>query len=229
MNRPFVFVNMAATVDGKITSAAREYPRFASECDRKRMDRRRAEADAILVGAGTLRADDPPLWLRDAEAMKYRASLGRPPELTRIVVTRGGDLPAGSRFFDENRAGERIVVVPEDLGEDALTGVRGASAIWRCGHGQVELSELLFRLKKHGIERLLLEGGGELNWQFLEADFVDELFVTVAPALLGGHHAPTMIEGAGLPMADQRRLRLLDVEQMGDELFCHWAVRRDDR
>ena len=75
MPRPFVYINMAMTADGKITSAGREYPRFTSALDRKTMDRLRAEADAILVGAGTLRADDPPLHVRDPEARAYRESL----------------------------------------------------------------------------------------------------------------------------------------------------------
>jgi 2,5-diamino-6-(ribosylamino)-4(3H)-pyrimidinone 5'-phosphate reductase len=228
MNRPFVFVNMAATVDGKITSAAREYPLFASAMDRRRMDLRRAEADALLVGAGTLRADDPPLWLRDPEARQYRASLGRPPELTRVVVTRGGELPATSRFFDERDGGDRIVAVPEELPEARLSGLGGAATIWRCGTGQVDLPGLLLRLKQRGIERLLLEGGGELNWQFLEADLIDELYVTVAPALLGGRDSPTIVEGRGLPMAGQRRLRLLEVDRHDDELFCRWAVVREE-
>lgn len=227
MDRPFVFVNMAATVDGKITSAAREYPRFASARDRRRMDFRRAEADALLVGAGTLRADDPPLWLRDPEARRHRTSLGRPPELTRIVVTGSGDLPANSRFFDEGQAGQQLVVVPEELPESRLSSLGAAASVWRCGRQRVDLPALLIRLKRHGVERLLVEGGGNLNWQFLEQDLLDELYVTVAPALLGGREAPTIVEGRGLPMAAQRRLRLLDVERLDDELFCRWALVRD--
>ena len=76
MDRPYVTMNMAMTVDGKITSAGREVPAFASRQDRKMMDKYRAEADAILVGAGTLRADDPPLHVRDPEMLAYREALG---------------------------------------------------------------------------------------------------------------------------------------------------------
>ena len=77
VDRPFVYVNMAMTVDGKITSAARDHPRFTSVEDRRNMDRLRAEADAILVGAGTLRADNPRLHVRDTEMQAYRRSLGK--------------------------------------------------------------------------------------------------------------------------------------------------------
>ena len=78
MARPFVYINMAMTADGKITSARREYPRLTSDLDRLTMDRLRAEADALVVGAGTLRADDPPLRVRDPAMQAYRESLGKP-------------------------------------------------------------------------------------------------------------------------------------------------------
>ena len=86
--RPFVFVNMAMTVDGKITSSDRDTPHFTSRLDKQRMDERRAEADAVLIGAGTLRADDPPLHIRDPQARARRAEQGRPHELTTIVVSQ---------------------------------------------------------------------------------------------------------------------------------------------
>lgn len=88
------------------------------------------------------------------------------------------------------------------------------------------MPELLRRLRDRGIERLLVEGGGELNWSFVSQDLLDELFVTVAPALLGGRDAPTLLEGDGFYMAEQRRLRLLDVRHEGDELFCRYRVIR---
>jgi 2,5-diamino-6-(ribosylamino)-4(3H)-pyrimidinone 5'-phosphate reductase len=85
---------------------------------------------------------------------------------------------------------------------------------------------LLERLKKQGVDRLLVEGGGELNWLLLREDLIDELFFTLAPSLLGGRDAPTPIEGEGLSMAQQHRLKLLEVERVGDELFTRWAVCR---
>jgi 2,5-diamino-6-(ribosylamino)-4(3H)-pyrimidinone 5'-phosphate reductase len=85
---------------------------------------------------------------------------------------------------------------------------------------------LLRRLKGRGVHRLLVEGGGELNWAFLEQDLIDELHVTIAPRLLGGRDAPTLLEGQGLDMAGQLRLKLIDVRREQDELYCHWAVVR---
>lgn len=228
MARPFVYVNMAMTADGKITSASREYPRFTSDRDRRTMDRLRAEADAVIVGAGTIRADDPPLGVRDAEMKLYRASLGRPADLLNVVVTASASLDVGSRFFSEP-AVERIVATVEDAPADRLTALRKHAEVWTVGRGQVDLPELCRRLHDRGVRRLLLEGGGETNWGFLRDGLVDEIFLTVAPSILGGRDAPTPVEGEGLAMADQQRLRLVSLERIDDELFCRYAVVREDR
>src|SRR5258705_11166427 len=104
MARPFVYINMAMTADGKITSARREEPGFASRLDKKTMDRLRAEADAILVGAGTLRADDPPLHVRDPEMQAYRRSLKKPHGLVNVLVTASANGDSGSPFFQAGGA-----------------------------------------------------------------------------------------------------------------------------
>ena len=92
---------------------------------------------------------------------------------------------------------------------------------------RVDVTRLLHRLKDAGVERLLVEGGGETNWSFFEADAIDELYVTLAPCLLGGRDAPTLLEGEGRPLASRTNLRLLSCEQVGEELYLHWAVERD--
>ena len=226
MERPFVLINMAMTADGKITSASREYPRFTSAYDRLGMDRLRAGADAILVGAGTMRADNPALHVRDAEMREYRASLGKPAGLTRVLVTRSGTIDPDSRFFSDEGGGDRIVATVEETPPEVFSGVEDRAQVWKCGRGGVDLVQLLRRLREHGVERLLVEGGGELNWHFIEADLVDELYVTIAPTLLGGRNAPTLLEGEGLSMKTQRRLRLAGLHREGDELYCRYEVIR---
>lgn len=227
MDRPFVFVNMAMTADGKITSAAREYPEFTSEQDRRNMDRLRAEADAVLVGAGTLRADDPPMRVRDPGMQAYRLSLGRPLELTNVVVTASAELSPDAEFFVRGSRETRIVVTVENAPEDRVSRLEDRATVWRVGRDRVDLRALLDRLAdERNVRRLLLEGGGEINWQFVRLDLVDELHVTVAPSLLGGRDAPTPLEGDGFAMAEQRRLRLADVRREGDELYCRYEVVR---
>jgi 2,5-diamino-6-(ribosylamino)-4(3H)-pyrimidinone 5'-phosphate reductase len=226
MDRPYVFINMAMTVDGKITSARREYPKFTTRFDRKSMDRLRAQADALLVGAGTMRADNPSLAVRDPEMRQYRQRLGLPAGLIRVLVTASAKLPGDSRFFGEDDDAPRIIATVEAAPANDVAALEKQAEIWRVGRRRVDLAELLRRLHERGVRRLLCEGGGRLNWQLFRDDLVDELFVTVAPSLLGGRDAPTLLEGEGFAMADQRRLRLIDMHREGDELYCRYAVVR---
>lgn len=226
MQRPFVYINMAMTADGKITSAFRQYPSFTTPYDKRNMDRLRAEADAILVGAGTLRADDPSFLVRDPEMQAYRRSLGKPEGLLKVLVSASLDIGADSRFFTEPDGGGRIVATVDDAPPERIAALVERAEIWKFGRDQVEIPELLRRLRFRGVERLLLEGGGELNWCFVREDMVDELYVTIAPVLLGGRDAPTLLEGSGLPMKRQVRLRLLDLHREGDELYCRYGVER---
>lgn len=225
MARPFVFVNMAMTVDGKITSATREYPRFTSPYDRRMMSTLRAQADAVIIGAGTLRADDPPLHIREPEALATRAREGKAPELVHVVVSRTLDISLSSGFF-KNPAARRIIASVETAPAERVASLHGKAEVWACGRERVDLRVLLERLTDIGVRRLLLEGGAELNWQFCEADLIDELHVTIGAALLGGVEAPTPIGGMGLRMDGQRRLTLVGVRQVEDELYCHYRVKR---
>ncbi len=226
MDRPFVCINMAMTADGKITSAGREEPAFSSRLDKKAMDRLRAEADAVLVGAGTLRADNPPLHVRDPEMKAHRRSLGKPEGLVNVLVTASAEVDPDSRFFQGDGTAAPIVATVEDAPADRLARLAQVAEVWTVGRGRVALAPLLTRLKARGIERLLVEGGGELNWGFVRDELFDELYVTIVPALLGGRDAPTLCEGDGLKMADQRRLRLVSADAIDGEIFCRYAVIR---
>jgi 2,5-diamino-6-(ribosylamino)-4(3H)-pyrimidinone 5'-phosphate reductase len=226
MNRPFVSINMAMTADGKITSALREEPAFASRYDKKTMDRLRAEADAVLVGAGTLRADDPPLHVRDPEMKAHRRALSKPDGLVNVLVTASARVDPASRFFADPASSGRIVATVGDAPADRIAALQKVATVWTVGTGRVDLRELLTRLKTEGIDRLLVEGGGELNWGFVRDDLFDELYVTIVPAILGGREAPTLCEGEGFTMAGQRRLRLVSADVKDGEIFCHYTVIR---
>ncbi len=224
IDRPFVYVNMAMTVDGKITSAKREYPRFASPQDRTRMDRLRAGADALMVAAGTVRADNPALHVRTKSIREEREAGGKPHAPHRVLVSASADIPGDSRFFDTTHGGDSILVTTETVAEANLRRFEGRAEVWRLGQQRVDLRAALATLRKRGVDRLLVEGGGELNWALLELDLVDELYVTVTPTLLGGRDAPTLLGGASWSMEKHRRLRLLELDREGDELFCRYSI-----
>src|SRR6185436_20128035 len=114
MDRPFVCTNVAMTADGKISSTWRQAQKFSSRYDKKMMDRLRADADAILVGARTLAIDDPPLHVRDPEMQAYRRSLGKPDALVNVVVTASASIDPAGKFFNVGQASDRIIATVDD-------------------------------------------------------------------------------------------------------------------
>lgn len=229
--RPRVLVNVAISVDGKIDSFAREGAGFSSRLDRDRMDELRAGADALVVGAGTIRSEDPPLKVRDPSRRHRRVAEGRHEQLTVVVLSRGGEIPEDARFLREP-ARRRILAMPASgatgspgLGLDSLVA-QGRLAVFRAGEKDCDLAALLDELASDGHETVLVEGGGDVLAAFLDADLIDEMYVTICPCLIGGRDAPTPVEGAGWSLARRRRMELVSVERAGDELFLHYQVQR---
>ena len=222
--RPLVGINMAVTVDGKITSSRREHPAFSSPRDRVHMDRLRAEADALMVGAGTIRADNPTWHVRTKSVRERCLAEGKAASPHRVLVSASGRLSADSRFFETRHGGDSILVTLTATSAEDLEVFRDRAIVWRLGDERVDLVATLNALHEHGVRRLLVEGGAELNWTLFDLDLVDEVHVTVTPTLLGGRDAPTLLGGDGWPMKEQRRLRLLDLEREGDELYCRYSV-----
>jgi len=203
--RPYVFCNMVATIDGKTVTGLREegVMDLGSPTDHATMRRIELAAQAVLIGAGTLRASRG-LWF--------------PRQLFRIVATRSRNLDYGSRFFTD--APEKaIVLCPSDVRLDGPSGVRAVAV----GSPGVDFAEALRRLRSEfGISRLLCEGGSELNAELLAADLVDELFLTIAPKVKLGRDTPTYAGGSPLPREEVRKFDLIDERRMGDEVFLRY-------
>ena len=224
-----IIANLAMSADGKIDSHLREGAGFSSRGDRERMDVLRAAADAVVVGAGTVRTEDPPLRVRDPARRRRRVAEGRAEDLAVVVVSASGLVSPDARFLREP-ADERILAVPEDLPEAPLRPLAahfasGALRLLRLGRGAVDVAALAARLAAEGRRTILVEGGGELVARFVAADLLDELRLTLCPTVIGGRTAPTPVGGDGWPLAARRRLELLEVERAGDELFLRYAFR----
>lgn len=210
-------VNMATSLDGKIAPASREKFRLGTSVDVHRMEELREWADVIVVGAGTLRAEDPPFKLKDREASRRRVSEGRP-EHPAVAVISGSLNLAGRRTFDA--PGRHLIVTHENSPEPA-SELSNRAEIWRVGRDRVDVVALVDRFSEVGFERILVEGGGEVAAGFFEHNLVDELFLTLTPWLMGGDDAP------GLANADRLfemppRFELVSVEETSEEVFLFY-------
>lgn len=207
--RPYCFINMVATIDGKILSGGRDENvlDLGSKADHALMARIERAADAIIAGAQTLRAS-PKTWSPRAQV--------------RIAVTRSGDLPFDARFFED---GDAYVA----KAASAKFPVPGHVRVLQSGTETLDL-ELLFKQLREDlrIQRLLVLGGSELNAQLVAANLIDELFVTIAPKVKLGRDVPTYADGDPLPREELQRYRLIEHHVLGDEVFIRYRREPDD-
>ena len=234
--RPRVRLHFGQSVDGKIYAPGLGARALGGPVDARAMQHARAWADAVLVGAGTLRSADVPMRLRRAELVAARVARGQHPQPLPVVLSRGGNLPAAARMFREAAAdGVRpLVVVGPTAALGNVTAALGAVAdvvAPRCPcddpqhpEDDVCVPSLLGRLAAQGVRRLLVEGGGEVAFAFAAARRLDEVWCTVAPCLLGGARAPTPVGGAGLSFGGRLRLRLRRVSVCGDVLLLRYRA-----
>jgi len=204
--RPTVTVNCAASIDGKIAVRLRRQTRLSSSEDLERLRALRAGADAILVGVGTVLADDPGLL----------APLGSGKRPLRIVLDSKGRTPPTARVLD-GRAPTLIVTA------EPSSATFPNAEVLRLGRGRVDLGALLDELGRRGVARLLVEGGGEVIHSFLAARMADELFVFVADLVLGGRDAPTLADGEGASTLEEAvRARFVSAQRLEGGLLLHY-------
>jgi 2,5-diamino-6-hydroxy-4-(5-phosphoribosylamino)pyrimidine 1'-reductase len=209
-SRPYVVINVAATLDGKIDTVERRGAAISSERDRHRVDVLRASVDAVMVGGHTLIDEDPRLLVRSAELRADRVGRGLPANPAKVgILTSLKGLEADARFLTSGPA--RIILFTACPQLD-ITGAE----VYALGEGRVDLPAALAKLVDLGVQRVLVEGGGSLNFELLRLGVVDEVQVYIAPLIFGGATAPTLADGHGLVRDLALRLRRTDVETWDD-------------
>lgn len=213
--RPFVTWKLAATLDGR-TAAADGTSRWITGTDaRAAVHRLRAERDAVLVGTGTLRADDPHLAVRGV------AGAAQP---LRVALDARAELPLDARILDD--AAPTVVVVSEDADGARLTAAGVDVLRVPRSPGGLDPAAVLAVLHERGVRSVLLEGGAHLAGSFVREDFVDEVVAHVAPAVLGAGRP--VLEDAGITtITEALRLTTTDVTRLGDDVAITASVRRD--
>jgi 5-amino-6-(5-phosphoribosylamino)uracil reductase len=220
--RPYTVLSCAMSLDGYLDDASDERLVLSNAADLDRVDGQRAAADAILVGASTVRRDDPRLLVRDADRRAARSSLGLPASPTKVTVTRHGDLDLRSRMFDDDGAVKLVYCASavergtrRRLGSRATVIDAGPEPLLAC---------VLADLADRGVERLLVEGGATILTQLLADGLADELHLVVAPFFVGDPGGTPFVRPAAFPWSKEQRARLLDITPVGDVALLRYAL-----
>lgn len=188
-----------------------------------RVDSMRAKSDAIMVGVATVIADDPGLRVKSEQLRSDRISSGRPGNPLRVVADSLARTPPDAQVLGNGPRDGCLIGVCDKAPEKRLADLARRCEIVRCGHGRVNLRELLNALSERGVNDLMVEGGGTLNWSMISEGLVDEICVYVGSLIIGGNGAPTPVDGDGFA-SDFPKLKLIFVEALDDGALMHWRV-----
>jgi 2,5-diamino-6-(ribosylamino)-4(3H)-pyrimidinone 5'-phosphate reductase len=227
MNRPFVFINVAMTADGKIDTLERKGAAISSQQDKERVDQLRASADAIMVGGRTLLDEDPKLTVKSEGLRAERVTSGLAPNPIKVGIVTQANIKADSNFLNAGPA-NIVIFTTQRTSKEHLALLKSRHVDVYVDHAEkVDLHSALALLKEIGVDRLMVEGGSTLNFELIRLGLVDEITAYVAPMIFGGESAPTMAAGSGLKRNEAIPLKLVETEawEDGSVLLKYQLVR----
>ncbi|MDD4483592.1 MAG: 2,5-diamino-6-(ribosylamino)-4(3H)-pyrimidinone 5'-phosphate reductase [Methanoregula sp.] len=224
--RPVVIVNVAMSADGKLSTRERRQVKISGMEDFARVDRLKAGCDAVMVGIGTVLADDPSLTVKSPDLKKQRMDEGRPEHPVRVVIDSRARTPLTASILNKGD-GVRVVAVSDRADPDRVAALRGKATVIVAGETEVDLARVLDELGAMGIRSLMAEGGGTLIAGLVRAGLVDEFYTYVGSIVIGGKDAPTPADGPGwIKETEFARLTLAEVARIDDGVLLHWTVKK---
>ena len=227
-SRPFVFLNVATTADGKIAPANRDYIPFSSPRDQELLLELRATANAVMCGARTVDLYPVNMGPGPKEYRELRLKRGLAEYNLRVIVSGSGTINPKAEIFN-HRFSPIIILTTERASKGKLATLRSLGAeVFICGEKELDFEQALRWLREQwGVKRLLCEGGGALNAALLASGLVDEVYQTICTVVFCVRAAPTLADGEGASsLKDAVRLKLKSMRRVGDELFLVHQVAR---
>lgn len=223
--RPYVHVNVAVSADGKLSTRERRQVKISGQTDFDRVDALKASCDAVMVGIGTVIADNPSLTVKSYERIEARVCKGMPEHPVRIVVDSSARTPPDAKILHKG-SGRRIIAVSPSAPEEKIAVLAQFADIIIIGREKVDLISLLEELGKREISSLMVEGGGTLIWGLLSDNLVDEISMFLGNIIIGGKESPSLADGTGfIRESDFPRLTLKSAEPMDEGLLITWRVQ----
>ncbi|MBV9140521.1 MAG: dihydrofolate reductase family protein [Pseudonocardiales bacterium] len=219
--RPYVILSCVMSLDGLIDDVSDERLLLSNEADFDRVDELRASCDAILIGANTVRRDNPCLIVKSDARRQAREARGLSPYPVKVTIT-GTIFDPDLRFF--NSGGEKLVYSPGVAVERVQASVGDRATVVGAGDKTVNFVAMLHNLADRGVRRLMVEGGGTIHTQFLTQGLADELHLAIAPFFVGQRAAPRFVNPGVFPQDAQHRMVIKEVRQIGDIVFVRYRV-----
>ncbi len=221
--RPYTLLSCAMSIDGYIGSTGSRLL-LSNDADFERVDAVRASCDAILVGAATVRMDNPRLLVRSAALREQRTARGARPSPMKVTVTRRVALDPDANFFTTGDV-EKLVYCPSPRVPEARARLEPTATVIDGGV-RVDMRSLSSDLADRGVERLMVEGGGMVHTQFLTGDLADELQLVIAPLFVGDSGGTRFVRDGRFPWTAGQRASLAEVRQVGDVVLLRYALSR---
>ena len=221
-DRPYTLLSCGMSLDGYLGSPTPQRLLMSNDADFDRVEGVRSTCDAILVGAATIRRDDPRLTVRTPARRQRRVARGLPPTPVKVTVTGHADLDACANFFVTGDS-EKLVYCTTSAVERARSRLGRVATVVDSGH-RVDVRRMSEDLGARGIGRLMVEGGGTMHTQFLTADLADELQLVVAPFFVGDSRARRFVGDGTFPWHPGRRATLAEVRRIGDVVLLRYAL-----
>ncbi len=222
-DRPYVTLSCAMSIDGYLDSTGTHRLALSNAADLDRVDSVRSENDAIMVGASTVRRDNPRLLVRSQQRQAARIAAGLPGSPMKVTVTSRGDLEPDAAFFNTGDA-QKIVYTPLGRARRLDARLGGAATVVGLRQRVTMTAVLRDLVLQRGVHRLMVEGGGTLLTQFLAEDLADELHLVIAPIFVGEARAPRVVAPANFPWTASRRATLASTRQIGDVALMRYAL-----
>ena len=227
--RPCIVVNVAMSADGKLSTRERRQVKISGIEDFARVDQMKAGSDAVMVGIGTVLADDPSLTVKDAGARKERRNRGLDEHPLRVVIDSSARIPLTASVLTKGE-GKRVVAVSKRADAKKIAELNNVATVIVAGDNKVDLSRVMDELGSIGIQRLMVEGGGTLIGALFRAGLVDECYSFIGNIIIGGKDAPTLADGIGcVKESEFTRLALVEARRIEDGILLHWNVVRRER
>jgi 5-amino-6-(5-phosphoribosylamino)uracil reductase len=221
-DRPYTLLSCGVSLDGYLDSADVKRLALSNDEDFDRVDAVRAGCDAILVGAATVRNDDPRLLVRSAARRDERIARGLPPSPVKVTVTRRGDLDPCANFFVTGTC-DRLVYCATDAVGTARSRLGAVATVIDAGPDP-DMRRIAEDLAARGIRRLMVEGGGTMHTQFLTGGLADELQLVVAPFFVGDSRARRFVDDGRFPWRPDHRAHLVESRAIGDVVLLRYAL-----